>query len=94
MKKMSLVLLPFLALASVCAQAQTAPAAPAAAASAPDPTFLSAVTGNINLTSNYKFRGQDQGTLKGLVACGARWLRLEPERLLRRQLELEHQLRR
>ena len=67
MKKISLFVLPFLALASVCAQAQTAPAAPAAPASAPapDPTFLSAVTGNINLTSNYKFRGQDQGTLKG-----------------------------
>ena len=65
MKKNSLFLLPLLAIASVCAQAQTAPAAPAAAASAPDPTFLSAVTGNINVTSNYKFRGQDQGTLKG-----------------------------
>ena len=65
MKKYSLFLLPLLAIASVGAQAQTAPAAPAAAASAPDPTFFSAVTGNINVTSNYKFRGQDQGTLKG-----------------------------
>ena len=67
MKKNSLFLLPLLAIACVGAQAQTAPAAPAAPASAPapDPTFLSAVTGNINLTSNYKFRGQDQGTLKG-----------------------------
>lgn len=66
-----LLLLPLLAALSVSARAQTAPAvpavpaAPAAPASAPDPTFLSAVTGNINVTSNYKFRGQDQGTLKG-----------------------------
>jgi uncharacterized protein (TIGR02001 family) len=62
MKNKSLILLPVLALAFACAQAQTA--APAAApASAPEPT-PSAFTGNINLTSNYKFRGQDQGTLK------------------------------
>ena len=62
MKNKSLILLPVLALAFTCAQAQTA--APAAApASAPEPT-PSAFTGNINLTSNYKFRGQDQGTLK------------------------------
>jgi uncharacterized protein (TIGR02001 family) len=66
MKKISLVLLPLLAAACMTAQAQTAPAAPAAAASAPapEPTLMSAITGNINVTSNYKFRGQDQGTLK------------------------------
>ena len=62
MKNKSLILFPVLALALAFAQAQTA--APAAApASAPEPT-PSAFTGNINLTSNYKFRGQDQGTLK------------------------------
>jgi uncharacterized protein (TIGR02001 family) len=64
MKKNSLFLLPVLALAFTCAQAQTAAPA-AAAASAPEPTLMSTITGNINVTSNYKFRGQDQGTLKG-----------------------------
>lgn len=65
MKKNSLILAPMLAAVFVCAQAQTmAPAAPAAPASAPDPAPTPAFTGNINLTSNYKFRGQDQGTLK------------------------------
>ena len=64
MKLKSLIVLPVLALAFACAQAQTvAPAA--AAASAPDPAPAPAFTGNINVTSNYKFRGQDQGTLKG-----------------------------
>jgi len=63
MKKNSLFALPLLAGACLCAQAQTAPA-PAAAASAPEPTLMSSITGNINVTTNYKFRGQDQGTLK------------------------------
>jgi uncharacterized protein (TIGR02001 family) len=58
MKKISLVLVPVLAGILGAAQAQTA--APAAAP-APDPSPL---TANVNLTSNYKFRGQDQGTLK------------------------------
>jgi uncharacterized protein (TIGR02001 family) len=62
MKKHSLILSPVLALAFTCTQAQTATPA-TAPASAPQPT-PSAFTGNINLTSNYKFRGQDQGTLK------------------------------
>jgi len=62
MKKKFLILMPVLASVFACAQAQTtAPAAPAAPASAPDPAPASAFTGNINLTSNYKFRGQDQG---------------------------------
>jgi uncharacterized protein (TIGR02001 family) len=67
MNKKSLILAPVLAAFFACAQAQTtpaAPAAPAAAASAPDPAPTPAFTGNINVTSNYKFRGQDQGTLK------------------------------
>jgi len=65
MKKKSLILLPLLVASWIGAQAQTtaAPEAPAAAASAPEPT-PSPFTANINLTSNYKFRGQDQGTLK------------------------------
>jgi uncharacterized protein (TIGR02001 family) len=63
MKKSLLILAPVLAAVFTCAQAQTV--APAAApASAPDAAPASAFTGNINLTSNYKFRGQDQGTLK------------------------------
>jgi len=66
MKKKFLILLPVLAAVFAGAQAQTtAPAAPAMAASAPDPAPAPAFTGNINVTSNYKFRGQDQGTLKG-----------------------------
>lgn len=68
MKKTFLALAPVLAavlFAGAPAQAQTtAPAAPAAPASAPDPAPTPAFTGNISLTSNYKFRGQDQGTLK------------------------------
>ncbi|MDQ6627602.1 MAG: TorF family putative porin [Pseudomonadota bacterium] len=61
MKMNSLFFAPLLAAACVCAQAQTV--APAAAAgSAPEPTLLSSITGNINVTTNYKFRGQDQGT--------------------------------
>src|SRR6202142_524713 len=65
MKKKSLILLPLFAAVCIGAQAQTTEAAApaAAAASAPEPT-PSPFTGNINLTSNYKFRGQDQGTLK------------------------------
>jgi uncharacterized protein (TIGR02001 family) len=65
MKKNSLLFLAVLAFAFTYAQAQTAAPAAAAAASAPEPTLMSTITGNINLTSNYKFRGQDQGTLKG-----------------------------
>jgi uncharacterized protein (TIGR02001 family) len=64
MKKISLILLPLLLAAFTAAQAQT-PAAPDAAASAAAPE-APAFTGNINLTSNYKFRGQDQGN-------GAAW---------------------
>jgi uncharacterized protein (TIGR02001 family) len=64
MKKKTLILLPLLAAVWIGAQAQTTEAAApaAAAASAPEPT-PSPFTGNINVTSNYKFRGQDQGTL-------------------------------
>ena len=51
-------LLPLLTLLSAAATAQTA----APAATAPEPPF--ALTGNINVTTNYKFRGQDQGTTK------------------------------
>jgi uncharacterized protein (TIGR02001 family) len=63
MKRISLILLPLL-VAAVTAQAQTpaAPEAAASAASAPEAPPAPAFTGNINLTSNYKFRGQDQGT--------------------------------
>ncbi|SIQ29263.1 hypothetical protein SAMN05880557_1031, partial [Pseudacidovorax sp. RU35E] len=45
-----------LAAAAGAASAQTAPAAPAA----PEP---SPVTANISLTTNYKFRGQDQDAI-------------------------------
>ncbi len=67
MTKKFLVFAPVLAAVFACAQAQTtmAPAAAAAPASAADPAPAPAFTGNINATSNYKFRGQDQGTLKG-----------------------------
>jgi uncharacterized protein (TIGR02001 family) len=71
MKKISLMLLPLLVAAFTAAQAQT-PAAPdaaasaASAASAPEAPPAPPFTGNINLTSNYKFRGQDQGN-------GAAW---------------------
>jgi uncharacterized protein (TIGR02001 family) len=64
MKKKVLILAPVLAAVFACAQAQTTPAPMAAPAPAPDPAPASAFTGNINVTSNYKFRGQDQGTLK------------------------------
>ena len=57
--KKTLILLPVLAVLAAGAQAQTA-AAPAAAASAPEPA-ASPFTANINLTTKYKFRGQDQG---------------------------------
>ena len=60
MMKKTLILLPVLAAIAAGAQAQTAPAAPAAAASAPEPA-ASPFTANINLTTKYKFRGQDQG---------------------------------
>ena len=65
MKKKTFLVSSFLTAGAVGAMAQTAAPAAAASAPAPEPTFLSAVTGNINVTSNYKFRGQDQGTLKG-----------------------------
>jgi uncharacterized protein (TIGR02001 family) len=67
MKKNSLILLPALVIALTCMQAQAQTATPAAApASAPEAAPTPAFTGNINLTNNYKFRGQDQGT-------GAAW---------------------
>ena len=62
MKKNSLILLPVLAAMLGGAQAQTTPA-PAAPAVAPEPA-PAPFTANVALTSNYKFRGQDQGTLK------------------------------
>jgi uncharacterized protein (TIGR02001 family) len=63
MKKNSLFLLSALVAVLACGQAQAQTATPAAApASAPEPAPTPAVTGNVNLTSNYKFRGQDQGT--------------------------------
>jgi len=58
MKKMSFALATVLALAAAAAHAQSAPAAPEAAASAPE---ASPLTANLNLTTKYKFRGQDQG---------------------------------
>ncbi len=54
MKKKSIIVLSLLSLGAFGALAQTA-------APAPDP---SPFTANVNLTSNYKFRGQDQGTLR------------------------------
>ena len=64
MKTSTLLLAPLFALAAFAAQAQvTAPAPAAAPASAPEPA-PSPFTGNINVTTNYKFRGQDQGTTK------------------------------
>jgi uncharacterized protein (TIGR02001 family) len=58
-----LFLLSALVAVLACGQAQAQTATPAAApASAPEPAPTPAVTGNVNLTSNYKFRGQDQGT--------------------------------
>jgi uncharacterized protein (TIGR02001 family) len=67
MKKKSYALASAIALVIVGAQAQTAPpAAPgpqAPAAATPEPP-ASPFTANVNLTTNYKFRGQDQGTLR------------------------------
>ncbi len=66
MKKTSCAFASALALAAIAAQAQTAPpAAPgpqAPAAATPEPA--SPFTANINVTTNYKFRGQDQGTAR------------------------------
>jgi uncharacterized protein (TIGR02001 family) len=66
MKKKSYAFASALALAAITAQAQTTPpAAPgpqAPAAATPEPA--SPFTANINVTTNYKFRGQDQGTLR------------------------------
>ena len=61
MKKTSLILLPALLVAFVSAQAQSTAPMAAPAASAPEPAPAPPFTGNINLTTNYKFRGQDQG---------------------------------
>src|SRR5450830_735029 len=44
-------------------QAQTATTDAAAPAAAPAPAPAPLLTGNISLTSNYKFRGQDQDML-------------------------------
>lgn len=55
--KRTLILLSVLVAVAAGAQAQTAPAP---AASAPEPA-ASPFTGNINVTTKYKFRGQDQG---------------------------------
>ena len=54
--------------ASGAVLAQTAPAAPAA----PAPAETSPLTANISLTTNYKFRGQDQDTIghNGLYKSG------------------------
>ena len=66
MKKNSLIACCLLALGATLAQAQTTPpasapeAATAAAAAASEPA-ASPFTANINLTTKYKFRGQDQG---------------------------------
>ena len=66
MKKKSYAFASALALAASGAQAQTAPpAAPgpqAPAAATPEPA--SPFTANVNVTTNYKFRGQDQGTAR------------------------------
>ena len=66
MKKRSLILLPLLTLASLCAQAQTAaaPATPAAAASAPEVKSDWTFTGNAGVFSDYRFRGISQTNKK------------------------------
>jgi len=58
MKKKSVLVTSILSLGAAGAFAQAAPA-PAAPASAPEP--MVPLTANINLTTKYKFRGQDQG---------------------------------
>jgi uncharacterized protein (TIGR02001 family) len=67
MLRPSLILSPLLAIVSLSLQAQTTPpAAPgpqAPAAATPEPP-ASPFTANISVTTNYKFRGQDQGTLR------------------------------
>ena len=68
MRKM-LFLLPVLAALASGAHAQTTAAPAAAPASAPEPT-PSPLTANIALTSNYKFRGQDQGNDKPAIQGG------------------------
>jgi len=57
MKKSSILVTTFLSLGAASAFAQSTPA-PAA----PEPAFP--LTGNINVTTKYKFRGQDQGNTK------------------------------
>ena len=59
----SLILLPLLTFASLCAQAQTV-AAPAAAASAPEVKSDWTVTGNAGVFSDYRFRGVSQTNKK------------------------------
>ena len=54
MKKSSVLVSSFLSLGAAGAFAQTTPAS-----AAPEPAFP--LTANINLTTKYKFRGQDQG---------------------------------
>jgi uncharacterized protein (TIGR02001 family) len=56
MKKSSVLVTSILSLGAAGAFAQAAPAAPAA----PEP-MVSGLTANVNLTTKYKFRGQDQG---------------------------------
>ena len=84
MKKKSVLVTSFLSLGAAGAFAQATPA-PAA----PEP--MVPLTANVNLTTKYRFRGQDQAdATRRLVQAGAPGrLRLVGQRLLRRQLELE-----
>ena len=73
MKKKSVLVTSILSLGAAGAFAQAAPA-PAAPASAPEP--MVPLTANINLTTKYKFRGQDQGevTLDSNGKTDTKWL--------------------
>jgi uncharacterized protein (TIGR02001 family) len=65
MRRPFVIIFPLLGLASLPLQAQTtAPGAPETQAAAPaaEAAPASPFTANINVTTNYKFRGQDQGT--------------------------------
>ena len=65
MKNKPLMLVPFLTAFAAGAQAQTPAAAPEPA---PSP-----FTANVSVTSNYKFRGQDQGNNKPALQGGFDW---------------------
>ena len=90
MKKKSVLVTSFLSLGAAGAFAQATPA-PAA----PEP--MVPLTANVNVTTKYKFRGQDQGGSRRLrkpVVAGASRAASTGrcQRLLHRQLELERRL--